>query len=141
MRNATAGLAYFGLVFAAGFLMGAIRVPLLVPGIGARAAELIEMPIMFVVILYAARFVVRRFDLPPSAAVRLPVGLIAVALLASAELLLVSTTQGMPLAQYVASRDPVSGGVYLAMLGVFAAMPSILALTVATGSSSCRERN
>ena len=139
MRHAKAGLAYFGLVFAAGFLMGAIRVPFLVPQVGVRVAELIEMPIMFFVILYAARFVVRRFHLPPSVAGRLPAGLIALALLVAAELLLMSATQGMPLAQYVASRDSVSGGVYLAMLGVFAAMPSLLARTVATGFCSRRE--
>ena len=35
--------------------------------------------------------------------------------------------QGQSLAQYIASRDPVSGSVYLLMLGLFAAMPLVLA--------------
>ena len=45
-----AGTAYFALVFGAGFVMGAIRVPLLVPRLGERVAELIEMPFMCIVI-------------------------------------------------------------------------------------------
>ena len=35
--------------------------------------------------------------------------------------------QNQPLATYIASRDPVSGSVYLAMLGLLALMPLILA--------------
>lgn len=64
------GAAYFGLVFGAGFLLGCIRVPFLVPRLGARVAELLEMPIEFVVMVFAARFVVRRFSLPVNASVR-----------------------------------------------------------------------
>jgi hypothetical protein len=127
MRIFKAGISYFALVFAAGFALGAIRVPLLVPRLGERVAELVEMPIMLVVILCSARFVVRRFQLPASAAVRWPVGLVAVALLLAAEVLLVVSIQDLALDQYVASRDPVSGTVYLVMLGVLAAMPWLLA--------------
>lgn len=35
---------YFGIVFGVGFLLGVVRVPLLVPRFGERAAELAEMP-------------------------------------------------------------------------------------------------
>jgi hypothetical protein len=126
MRTAKAGTTYFALVFGAGFLMGMIRVPVLVPRLGARVAELLEMPIMFVVIVLSARFVVSRFALPPTVATRLSTGVIALALLAVAELSLAAALQGQSLGQYIASRDPVSGGVYLAMLGVYALMPLIL---------------
>lgn len=121
-----AALSYVALVFGAGFLLGVIRVPLLVPRLGVRTAELLEMPVMFVVIVVAARFVVRRFALPPSAGVRLGVGVMALVLLVAAELLLALAVQNQSLDQYIASRDPVSGGVYLAMLVLFAAMPLIL---------------
>jgi hypothetical protein len=124
-RILKAGLAYFALVFAPGFLLGTVRVPFLVPHLGVWVAELLEMPVMFVVILLSARFVVRRFELPASAAVRLTVGIISLALLVGAELSLAVALQGQPLGQYIASRDPVSGGVYIAMLMLYAAMPLI----------------
>ena len=80
-----AGLVYFALVMGAGFLLGTVRVPFMAPRLGERLAELIEMPLMLVVIGLSARFVVRRFALPPTASV------------------------------------------YLAMLGLFALMPWLLA--------------
>jgi hypothetical protein len=122
-----AGFSYFALVFCAGFLLGAIRVPLLVPRLGERLAELLEMPVMFVVILASARFIIRRFALPSAAAVRLGTGMLALGLMIAAELFLAALLQGRSLGEYVASRDPVSGSVYLAMLAVFALMPVILA--------------
>ena len=123
-----AALAYFAWVFGAGFLLATIRIPLLVPRYGVRSAELLEMPVMLAVIWFAARWVVRRFQLPPTASARLTTGLLALALLIAAELALAVLVQGQPLSDYVASRDPVSGGVYLAMLLVFAWMPRLQAL-------------
>lgn len=127
MQAVKAGVVYFALVFGAGFLMGSVRVPFLLPRVGVRVAELIEMPIMLLVIVLSARFVVSRFTLPPSARTRLSTGFIALALLVAAELALAAILQGQPPGGYIASRDPVSGSVYLAALGLFAAMPLILA--------------
>lgn len=120
------GIAYFAWVFAAGFVLGAIRVSFVVPRLGVRTAELLEMPIMFMVILFAARAVVRRFALPPRTGTRLGTGILALALLLAAEFSLVLGLQGLTLADYAASRDPVAGTVYLLMLGVFAAMPLLV---------------
>lgn len=131
-----AGLAYFVLVFGAGFVLGAVRVTLLVPRLGERIAELGEMPLMFIIILIAARFVVRRFAVPPSMPARLGSGLLALVLLLAAELVLAVVVQQRSLADYVASRDPVSGGVYLAMLVLFALMPAFIRQTCST-----RDRN
>ena len=127
MQIIQAGLAYFALVMGAGFLLGMVRVPFLAPRLGERVAELIEMPLMFVVIGLSARFVVKRFALPPTAFVQLKVGFLALALAVCAELLLAMALQGQSLRAYIASRDPVSGSVYLAMLGLFAFMPWLLA--------------
>jgi hypothetical protein len=127
MQTLRTGFSYFALVFCAGFLLGAIRVSLLVPRIGERMAELMEMPVMFVVILVSARFVTRRFALPATAPARLATGFFALGLMLAAELLLAAFLQGRALGEYVASRDPVSGSVYLAMLVLFALMPLILA--------------
>jgi len=122
-----AGITYFALVLGAGFVMGMVRVPLLVPRLGERMAELAEMPFMFVVILMSARFIIRKFALPARTPVRLGAGLLALGLSVAAELLLAAVMQDRSVAAYIASRDPVSGGVYLAMLVVFALMPLILA--------------
>ena len=127
IRIAIAGVAYFALVFGAGFILGSIRVPFLVPRLGERVAELIEMPFMFVVVLFSARFIIRRFALPTATPVRLSVGLVALGLLLAAELLLAAAFQSQSLGEYVASRDRVSGSVYLAMLVLFSVMPLILA--------------
>lgn len=120
-------MTYFALAFGAGFVLGSIRVLFLVPRFGERVAELAEMPVMFVVIMVSARFIVRRFALPGHAAPRLGAGFLALALLLTAEILLAVALQDRTLGEYVASRDPVSGIVYLAMLVLFALMPLVLA--------------
>lgn len=124
-----AGLAYFALVFGAGFVLGGLRVSFLVPHLGERIAELSEMPLMFVVIVIAARFIMRRFAVPFSIAARLSIGFLALGLLLAAELLLAVFLQDRSLADYFASRDPVSGSVYLAMLLLFALMPALIGQT------------
>ena len=135
-QSIKAGLAYFALVFGAGFVLGVLRVSFLVPRFGERIAELGEMPLMLAVIVIAARFIMRRFAVPFSMAARIGTGLLALCLLLAAELLLAVVVQDRSLADYVASRDPVSGSVYLAMLVLFALMPTIVWRT-----GKARDRN
>lgn len=118
-----AGAAYFALVFGAGFALGLMRVPFLVPRVGERIAELMEAPVMLIVIFFASRYIARRFALASSARLAVAVGVFALMLLVAAELLLVITLQGRDVAGYVAGRDPVSGSVYLASLVLYALMP------------------
>ena len=127
MRTLKAGVLYFALVFGAGFVLGVPRVLWLVPRLGTRTAELIESPIMLVVIFLAAGWVVRRLSLPPTVAARLGPGLVALGLLLAAEFTVVLKIQRLTLAQYIAGRDPVSGTVYVLMLMVFAVMPLLVA--------------
>ena len=54
-----AGLLYFVLGFAAGFVLGTIRTLWVVPRLGVRTAELMEACIMLGVSILAARWVVR----------------------------------------------------------------------------------
>jgi hypothetical protein len=126
-RTIKAGMTYFALVFGAGFVLGSIRVPFLVPRLGERTAELIEMPFMLVVVLVSARFITNRFNLPANVLARMGAGFLALALLVAAEVLLAIALQDRTLGEYVASRDPVSSIVYLAMLVLFAVMPLVLA--------------
>jgi hypothetical protein len=124
-RTIKAGITYFALVFGVGFVLGSIRVPFLVPHVGERLAELIEMPFMFVAIVVSARFIIRRVSLPAKAQARVGAGFLALGLLVAAEVLLAVVLQDRTLGEYVAKRDPVSGVVYLAMLGLFAVMPLV----------------
>lgn len=122
-RNA---LLYFALVFGAGFLLALIRIPLLVPRLGVRAAELIEMPIMLAVIFFAARWMVRRSPQLATHAARLEVGCIALGLLLLTEFSVVLWLQGFSVRDAIASRDPVSGAAYALSLMVFALMPLLI---------------
>jgi hypothetical protein len=131
MLRLKAGLLYFAMAFGAGFILGLIRVPFLVPRLGERYAELAEMPVMLVVIVMAARHIVRRFAIGRDVAIRLQAGLLALAFMLAAELLLATLIQGRSIAQYTASRDPVSGSVYLLLLLLFACMPALLLLRTA----------
>ena len=119
------GLLYFALVMGSGFLLGMIRVPFLVPRIGERWAELAEMPIMAVVIFFSAGYVLKRYPKVQSQGKSLIVGLLALALSVGAELGLAVVLQNQTLAEFIASRDKVSGSAYLALLAVFALMPRL----------------
>ena len=119
-------LIYVGIVFGVGFALGAIRVTLLVPRLGERWAELLEMPLMLVAIFYAARFVVRRHP-GVTPAGQLQGGLLALAMMLAVELGIALPMRGLTLAEYLATRDPVSGTAYAASLVVFALMPWVLA--------------
>ncbi len=121
-----AGLCYFALTFGAGFLLGPLRILVLVPRVGARAAELAELPVMIVVMWLAARWTIRRFHLPFSIGLRLVMGALAFALLLAAEFSLVLPLRGLTLEQYFATRDPVSGMAYYASLILLALMPLIV---------------
>lgn len=118
-----AGAIYFALVFGAGFVLGPVRILWIVPRLGARMAELMETPIMLVVIVASARWIVRRLAVPSTTFSRLGMGGVALNLLLVAEFTVVLWLRGMSVREYFASRDPLSGTVYYATLAVFAAMP------------------
>ncbi len=67
----------------------------------------------------------RRFALRVRSA-SLATGIAAVVLLLLAEFTFAVVLQARPLVDYITSRDPVSGGVYLTMLLMMALMPWLL---------------
>ena len=74
---------------------------------------------------YVAHPVLRRFPEIHLRGRSLVVGLLALALAVCAELGLAVFLQSQTLAEYLGSRDKVSGSVYLVMLVVFALMPRL----------------
>jgi len=119
-KTLKAGVLYFSLTFTTGFLLGIIRTLWVVPCVGVRVAELMEAPIMFVAIILAARWVVRYLSFPLTLTPLLGVGLIGLGLLLVAELTVVFWGRRLTITEYLASRDPVAGTVYLLMLAAFA---------------------
>lgn len=117
--------AYFGVVFATGFVLGAIRVTLVVPAIGVRAAELLELPFMMTASWLAAGWLVRRFAIAlPGHAAR--VGRVAFVLLLGAEVCLGVVLRGVGPVEVLLDKDPVSGPAYYASVCMFGMMPWLL---------------
>ncbi|MBL8274273.1 MAG: hypothetical protein JNJ74_10695 [Xanthomonadales bacterium] len=122
-----AALAYFGLVFGAGFALGVLRTLFVVPRLGARAAELLEMPLMLLVIVLAARWIVRHRVVAQRTGGAWWVGLLALALLLGAEIALAAGLRGLTPAQALFDRDPVAGIAYALALLAYAVMPALMA--------------
>ena len=115
--------AHFGLVFGAGFVLGVLRTLLVAPAIGERDAELVELPLMLVVVFLSARFVTRRWAAALTLGAVLAAGGAALALMLACEVGVVVGLRDQSLGEHVASRDPVAGSAYLASLVVFALAP------------------
>jgi len=75
-----AGSVYLAFVFAVGFILGVVRITWLVPLFGSVMAELIEIPIILVLIVPAAGWSVRRFASIHSKIVWLVTGVFALSL-------------------------------------------------------------
>jgi len=123
---ATAGAAYFALVFGAVFVFGTIRTLWVEPAIGVRAAELAEMPFMLAAILVAARWLDARFLRSASSSTSLAAGIVALTLVLLADVGVDVLLRGMSFAEVFVDRDAIAGTIYDAMLVVFAAMPWLL---------------
>ena len=127
MRIVKAGALYFAVVFGTGLVLGAIRTWWAAPSLGTRMAELTEAPIMFIVVVVVACWVVRRVAVPGTLSSMLGMGGIALGLMLLAEFGLVLWLRGLSIGEYLATRDPVSRAVYYLSLIVFAILPLLLA--------------
>jgi hypothetical protein len=124
-RNADtkSSVLYFAIVFGAGFALGPIRILWVTPRIGARAAEIVEAPVMLVISVLVARRLIPRLAIPRAPRIRIGMGGIALGLMLAAEFILVLWIRGISIRQYFAARDTVAGTVYYVALLVFAALP------------------
>ncbi len=124
-RTLGAALTYFGLVFATGFVLGAVRVPFIEPRFGKLIATLIEAPMMIVVIAVAARHVTTSFSLSGHRVALLCVGTIAVSLAAIADLCVGLFLRQMSFGEQLLYLMKPAGLTYLLLLSIFAAMPLV----------------
>ena len=124
MRLFHAAALYFVQVFGTGFALAFIRIPFLVSRFGVRIAELMERPVMLAVIALASHRLAQRHP-EFGRGRRLAAGATAFCLLVGAELGVAWGLGARSPADYIASRDPVSGSVYLASLVFFAVAPAL----------------
>lgn len=126
-----AALPYTLVVFAAGAVLGTLRVLWLAPRLGEGAAILVEIPVMLAVSFIVARTVVHRMRVPARLAARLAMGVAAFALLQGAEVALAVLAFGRTLAEHLATIAAPARLPGLAAQVVFAAIPALLLLGVA----------
>jgi hypothetical protein len=117
---------YFLLVFGAGFVLGTVRVLVVVPQLGERSAELLEMPLMLIVVVIAARWIVHHRLHAHRLSSALSVGFLALGIMLFAELAVGMWLRGLSATEVFLNRDPVSGAAYYASLLLLAIMPTIL---------------
>lgn len=126
MRVLQAAVLYFLLVFGAGFALGIGRVLMVVPLLGERTAELLEMPLMLLIVVITARWIVHhRLDAHRLSST-LSVGFLALGIMLFAELIVGMWLRGMSAAEVFLHRDPVSGAAYYLSLLLFAVMPAVI---------------
>lgn len=124
-RWPAAAAAYCAAVFAIGFAAGTIRVLLLVPWLGARGAELTELPFMVLASWWAARRVCRRLAPRSGRGERLAIGFTALGCLLALELTLAWMLRGASPVEALLDRDLVAGAAYYVALLLFALMPAL----------------
>ena len=137
MRVLRAAFVYFAWVFAAGFVLGSIRMPLLVPALGVRPAELLELPFMLAIAAWIARLRSRR-ERDLSRRQHLAFGGLAMAMLLVAECGLGGLLGKSP-AQVLFDRDPISGPAYYVALAVTACWPWWWARHSRSGASFAKQ--
>ena len=118
-------LFYFTVVFLAGTIFGSIRVPFLLPAIGTRYAELLEMPLMMFVIWLSAQITISQLEadeyLTP-----IFIGALGLVWLVAMELATTIILQGgwwNGIRVYFVGRDVIAGPVYALAVMSYAIMP------------------
>jgi len=118
-----AGVVYFASVFAAGFVLGTIRVLALEPRIGELTAGLIELPIILGFAWVLCGRLVKRFAVPSDGGLRLWMGAVAFGLLMVAELVLSVSLFGQAPSEVLTGWMTPSGAIGLAGQVLFGFFP------------------
>ena len=125
MNALYAGAAYFASVFAAGFVLGTLRVLAVEPALGALGAVLVETPFILAASWLLYGHWIKRFAVPDDAASRIFMGGFAFALLIVAETVLAVFGFGRSLAAIAAGYSAAPGVVGLAGQILFGLFPLI----------------
>jgi hypothetical protein len=122
-----AGIVYFAMVFALGFVLGTVRTLFVAnaPDGSRLLGVLIELPVMLVASWFLCGFAIQRFGVPTSLGARALMGGLAFALLLIAEITVGALVFGRTASEHFALyREPSYALGLVAQVG-FAAMPAI----------------
>ena len=120
-----AGLVYFVLAFAAGFLLGTFRVTFLLPRFGPTVAVLIEIPMLLAICWNACGIVLRHLPVPNAATQRLVMGVVAFGCLMVAEIAFATLAFGQSLSQHFTNYATAPGAIGLTGQVLFALIPLV----------------
>lgn len=120
-----AGVTYFAVVFAAGFVLGTLRVLVLVPNLGEFASVVLELPVILLVSWVACRWIIHATHLKPAIGARLIMGGTAFGLLMIAETGVATVGFGRTIGEHFAHYATLPAQVGLVGQVVFASFPVI----------------
>jgi hypothetical protein len=124
-QSIRAGLLYFVMVFSLGFLLGTVRVLVLIPRLGELVSTCIELPIILSAAWLASDWLITRLQVSSQWWTRLSMGLIAFGLLMAAELALSVWLVGNTVQEHFAAYGTLPHAIGLAGQAVFALIPLI----------------
>ena len=122
-RALIAASAYFLALFSLGFVLGTIRVIFVVPRVGELAATIAEVPVMLAAAYFVCRWAIRRWQVPPTIAVRLAMVPWFLALLFAFEALLGAKLFGRSVADQWAALSTPAGLVGITAQIIAALLP------------------
>ncbi len=126
MRLLAAGMVYFILVFASGFLIGVARELVLKPLVGVTIAVLVEAPLMIVVIYNTARWLMPRMGIQRKTLPLFSVGLIGLLLTLFADFTIGRKMRGLGFSDQLNYLSTPAGWIYQWLLAVFLWMPALV---------------
>jgi hypothetical protein len=118
-----AGILYFLFILAATFVLGFIRLRLIVPAGGEWVGLAIELPVTLALVWVISRWLVRKLRVPAESAPRLAMGGLALALLLATRALVSAIALGQSLAEHLANYEQPHTMIGLAAQLLFALMP------------------
>jgi hypothetical protein len=120
-----AGSIYFLVVFAAGFVMGTVRVVAMAPTLGHTGAVILELPVMLTIAWFASRHAIARFGVPAALSARLTMGTLAFVLVMLAEVAVSVFAFQNTLVEHIAAYRTTPALLGLAGQIVFALFPAM----------------
>lgn len=118
-----AGVVYFAIVFAVGFVLGTIRVLVLAPRLGETGGVAVELPVMLSVSWIVCGRLLERSSVRRRWGDRLAMGFVAFVLLMAAELGVSVLAFGRSVAEHLGTYRSGGAALGLAAQVIFAAFP------------------